>query len=134
MKRAALATLASGAAAAIALAVSSVAGWPSVGLGDAWAATSPGAGRVSGCDHDGVAGAVRTAFQPGVGYSVVGVTVSGIDPACAGHWLSVTLADEAADPAAEVGPTLIPPGGGSVTVVVQPVAVEAAEKVYTLIN
>jgi hypothetical protein len=49
---------------------------------------------VASCDTDGVNLAYTNAYDPASGvYRVTGVTVSGIDAACAGETLSVTLKD-----------------------------------------
>jgi hypothetical protein len=131
MKRLVAAVLAAAAAGAAVVALVP-AGSPA-GLGAAWAA----AGRetaAAGCDLDGVGTALRTAFDPVLGYMVVAVAVDGIDARCAGHGLSVALTDGPGMVSAQGGPTLVPPGGGGMTVVVPPVAADAVARVHTLLD
>jgi hypothetical protein len=91
-------------------------------------------GSGSGCDHDGLVTATRTAFTPTIGYTIVAVDVSGVDPRCAGHQVSVGLTDQFGAVVAVSRPTPVPPGGGTVTVALPPVAVVTAAKVHTLLD
>jgi hypothetical protein len=88
-----------------------------------------------GCNHDGVATTLRTAFDPATGYIVTAVTVDGIDGHCAGHELAVALTDAAGRVAAQGGPLPVPTGGGSVTVpLTDTLPVELAAWVHTLLD
>jgi hypothetical protein len=88
----------------------------------------------SGCDHDGVDTTLRTSFDAAVGYTVTAVAVDGIDARCAGHHLSVALTDAAGRVAAQGAPLPVPVGGGSMTVPVPTMPVEAVGRVHTLLD
>jgi len=130
-----LVSLAAGvAASATVVALTSLPG-RTAGLGGVWgAAGQETIGGSSSCDHDGLDTAIRTAFTPTVGYTVVAVDVSGIDPRCAGHRVSVALTDDLGAVASLSQPTLVPMGGGTVTVALPPAAVERAARVHTLLD
>jgi hypothetical protein len=128
-------SLAAGVAASAAVVALSFLPGRTAGLGGAWAAAGQETlGGGSGCDHDGLATALRTAFAPTVGYTVVAVDVSGLDARCAGHLVSVALTDQSGAVASVSQPVAVPPGGGSVTVPVPPAAVTMAARVHTLVN
>lgn len=105
------------------------------GLGGGWAAAGQETvGGGSGCDHGGLGTAMRTSFAPTVGYTVVAVDVSGVDARCAGHQVSVALTDQSGAVSSVSEPVAVPPGGGTVTVALPPVAVAVAARVHTLVN
>jgi hypothetical protein len=108
---------------------------PTAGLRGGWATAGQDvAGIGTGCDRGGLGTALRTAFAPGVGYTVVAVDVTGIDAGCAGHEVSVALTDNLGSVVSASQPTPVPPGGGTVTVPLPPAAVALAARVHTLIN
>jgi hypothetical protein len=107
---------------------------PPVGAGAGWAGTGEAMAAGPGCDHDGLGTALAPVFEPAVGYTVVAVTVSGIDPACGGHHVSVALTDGSGAVSSQGGPVVVPAGGGAVQVPVGPVAVASAAKVHTLLD
>ena len=125
-----LVSMAAGVAAAAAAVLALPA--PTAVLGAMW---SPGsAAGLAACDHDGLGTALRPAFEPAVGYTVVAVEVSGIDSHCAGRHVTVALTDQSGAVAAQSAPAVVPPGGGSVALGVPPVAVAVAVKVHTLLQ
>ncbi|MGH8991272.1 MAG: hypothetical protein ACRDZ7_07080 [Acidimicrobiia bacterium] len=69
-----------------------------------------GKGAPGACDADGV-----TAYQVVSGTSVSAVELGGVDAACAGGTVRVTVHNGGPDPARE-GTATIPAGGGTVTV------------------
>jgi len=107
---------------------------PTAGIGAGWAATGEVTAVGRGCDHDGLGTALEPVFDPAVGYTVVAVEVSGIDPQCAGHHLSVALTDGSGAVSTQGGPVVVPARGGAVQVPVQPLAVATAAKVHTLLD
>jgi hypothetical protein len=88
------------------------------------------------CHRQGVRAALRTGFDPALGYVVtaVAVDVDGIGTGCAGHRLSVALTDATGTVAVQAGPLAMPASGGTFTVPVPPVAVETVAKVHTLLE
>jgi hypothetical protein len=101
----------------------------------------PGAGPLrfgstsaASCDPDGLRTAFSTAFDPGLGYVVTAVSVTGIDAACAGHRLSVALTDAQGAVAAQGGPVAVPVGGVSFSVPTGPVPVGVIARVDTLLE
>ncbi len=127
------AVTATGAAIAATVLVLTSANAPRSGPGAAWAAPGHQAAG-AGCDHDGVQTALRTAFDPAVGYTVVAVAVDGIAWRCSGHRLSVALTDESGAVSAQGGPLVVPPGGRELTVAVPPVAAASAARVHALLE
>ena len=130
MKRFVAAVTAGSVAIAAGLLSSAALGLPAGGVG------APGAQSVaaSGCDRDGVRTTLRTAFEAAAGYTVTAVVVDGIDGPCAGHQLSVAIADAAGRTAVQGGPLPVPVGGGVVVVPVPPIPVESAARVHTLLD
>ena len=79
-----------------ALAIAGITTAWATGLGMQAQSLSAGTTTVARCDQDGVLGALTSAYSPSMGQFVVGtVTVSGIDAACAGQRLQLTLTDTA---------------------------------------
>jgi len=107
---------------------------PPAGAGAGWAGTGEATAVGRGCDHDGLSTALATIFEPAIGYTVVAVKVSGIDPGCAGHHVSVALTDGSGAVSSQGGPVVVPAGGGAVQVPVGPLAVATAAKVHTLLD
>jgi hypothetical protein len=95
------------------------------------AATAGDGASVATCLRRGVRAALRTGFDPALGYVVTAVAVDGISTRCAGHRLSVALTDATGAVAAQAGPLVVPAGGGTFTVPVPPMAVETVAKVHT---
>lgn len=82
---------------ALGLAVLAIAGvttaW-ATGLGAEAQSLSAGTTTVARCDQDGVQGALTSSYSVGIGeFTVQTVTITGIDAACAGQRLQLTLID-----------------------------------------
>ena len=129
-----VAALAAGVATAAAVMVLALPVGPTVGIGAAWAATGEKTMVAQGCDHDGLGTKLVPVFEPAAGYIVVAVEVSGIDPRCGGHRVSVALTDGSGAVSSQGGPVVVPAGGGAVQVPVGPLAVATAAKVHTLLD
>jgi hypothetical protein len=126
--------LAAGVAAAAAVMVLAIPSGTTGGAGAAWAATGETTMGGQGCDHDGLTTKLVPVFEPAAGYVVVAVEVSGIDPRCGGHQMSVALTDGSGTVSSQGGPMVVPFGGGAVQVPVAPLAVASAVKVHTLLD
>jgi hypothetical protein len=75
---------------------------------------------VASCDTNGVTLAYTNSYSAGT-YNVTSVTVSGIDTACAGETMSVTLSG-AGGTSLGSGTAVVPVGGGTQAVTIAPVA------------
>lgn len=86
---------------------------------------------VSSCDTDGVVATYDVAYAAGTGYTVSGVEVTGIDAACAGQTVGVTLTDTAG---ASLGSATAVIAGTEQVIAISGVSAEAVEGVHAVIH